>query len=117
MRLLVSIVALGLAGCAVQNVYDSPTQKHTLKIAPHEYAPLGTVSGKECRNQVMQVFLLESPSMQGAVLEARAQRPGTDLVIDKHIYSGGETIIPFFWSKRCIYVEGMAVHLSKGVKR
>ena len=104
-------------GCAVQQNYDAPAQKHALKIGPDEYAPLGTVSGKDCRNQVMQVFVLASPTLQGATLEARAQRPGTDLILDKHIYSGGETIIPFFWSKRCLYVEGMAVYLSKGVKR
>jgi len=65
----------------------------------------------------MQVSVLASPSMQGAVRDARAQRPGTDLILDKHIYSGGETIIPFFWSRRCVYVEGVAVYLAKGVKR
>lgn len=116
---LATLVAVALAGsgCALQNVYDTPTQKHTLKVAPHEFTPLGPVSGSECRNQVMQIFVIESPSMQGAVVDARAQRPGTDIILNKHVYSGGETVIPFFWSRRCVYLEGMAARLSKGVKR
>ena len=66
------LLAILGTGCALQNVYDTPTQKHTPEIQPDETAPLGPVRGKESRNQVMQVFVTASPTMQGAVLEARA---------------------------------------------
>jgi hypothetical protein len=44
-RLAASVLLPALVGCAVQSVHDAPTQKHTLKIAPHEYAPLGPTDG------------------------------------------------------------------------
>jgi hypothetical protein len=100
-----------LTGCAMQSLHQAPGNKYGLKLEPWEFEPLGPVNGRSCRNEVMKAFTLSSPTLYEAGMAAREMQPGTDLILRKNVYEEGETVIPFFWHRRCIYVEGIAVRL------
>ncbi len=102
-----------LAGCAMQSLHQAPGNKYSLKLEPWEFEPLGPVNGRSCRTVVMQAFIFSSPTLYEAELVAREMQPETELILQKNVYEGGETVIPFFWHRRCIYLEGIAVRLPR----
>jgi hypothetical protein len=111
---LVLATPLVLAGCAMQSLHQAQVNKYGLKLEPWEVERLGPVSGRSCRNEVMKAFTLSSPTLYEAELAAREMQPETELILHKNVYGEGETVIPFFWHRRCIYLEGIAVQLMRG---
>ena len=111
---VVLATAFLLAGCAMQSLHQAPGNKYGLKLEPWEFEPLGPVNGRSCRNEVMKAFILSSPTLYEAELAAREMQPETGLILHKNVYEEGETVIPFFWHRRCIYMEGIAVRLIRG---
>jgi hypothetical protein len=66
---------------------------------------------------ILTIFSLSSPRLLEAELDAREKAPGTDLIVNKHVYQGGETIVPGIYSRRCVFLEGDAIRLATETQR
>lgn len=96
----------------MQEVYAPFSQSYAVKLKPWQYERLGAVTGESCRTVVLTIFALSSPKALEAELDARTQAPGADLILNKHVYQGGETIVPGIYTRRCVFLEGEAIRLA-----
>ena len=110
---LLALLTLSLfVGCATQEPFERVKQSVDVSLPPESFQRLGPVSGVSCRNVVLRVFSLSSPTVYEAELDARAKEPGTDLIFEKSIYAETQTVVPFVFTRRCIALEGIAIRLT-----
>ena len=100
-----------LVACASQQPFEPTRQSVDVSLPPDRFERLGPVTGRSCRRVIMKVFALTSPTVLEAEVEARSKEPSADLIFEKSIYVEGETIVPFFYTRRCIFLEGIAIRI------
>lgn len=112
-KLLSPMVLLALAGaaCATQQPFEPLNQTVDVALPPDSFERLGPVRGTSCRNVIMKIFALTSPTVLEAEMNARQGEPDADLIFEKNIYAEGQTVVPFVFTRRCISLEGVAIRL------
>lgn len=115
---MTSRVAIALAlvawvgvGCATRSLVTAPGDAVHLGVEPQEYSVIAAVQGKDCVPTYLSFIQFSNPDLLKAEIKAMQAAPGSEILLNKHVYVQKEVIIPILTGNSCFYVEGLAVNL------